>query len=120
LVVTGIVLAVDVDVDLDVMKRWGVPLLTAAFVFAKTLEDYWRIGARRRRFWTTLGVLGAAHFLLFLFVLPDPWRRNPVVIFTVGVPELLVVYFVLARVLGRAPWSAPHTEETSGPERYLD
>jgi peptidoglycan/LPS O-acetylase OafA/YrhL len=91
-VVTGIILAVDADVDPDKLKRWGVPLLTAAFVFAKAMEDYWRIGARRRRFWTTLGVLGAAHFLFFLLVLPDPWRRNPVLIFTVGVSELLVAF----------------------------
>jgi len=77
----------------EVSIKWMNISITAAFVFGYSAKEFWQY-RRRWTFWVELGVLVVAHFSLLGRL---EWEKAnyfslPIVI---GVPEAVVVYFLL-------------------------
>ncbi len=77
----------------EVSVKWMNISITAAFVFGYSAKEFWQY-CRRWTFWVELGVLVVAHFALLGRL---EWEKAnyfwlPIVI---GVPEAVVVYFLL-------------------------
>jgi hypothetical protein len=82
--------------------QWVTPIATAGFAFGIPAKQYWRDVRNPRFLWTLIALL-VAHFAFFFFVLSPSWRRNPLLICVVGLPEMYVAYTALIFLLKRLP-----------------